>query len=79
MYEQPSTPFQVLETVSINGKEFHPLELREAMTEVWRQLQKAHDKPKKAKRAAAEFLIAGNDVCPLLNQRQLRSLFCIIK
>ena len=74
MTEHPNTPFQVLGTVNIDGKEFHPLELREAMTEVWRQLQTAHDKPKQAKVRAVKFLIAGNEVCPMFNKRQLRSL-----
>lgn len=79
MYEQPNTPFQVLETVVINGKEFHPAELREAMQYAWSQLQKAHDKPKQAKRRLVEFLIAGNEVCSILNKKQLRSLFNIAK
>jgi hypothetical protein len=74
MYTQPTTPFQVLETVLINGKEFHPLELEENMLEAWIALQKAHDKPKHMKQRLVEFLIKGNEVCHILNKRQLRSL-----
>lgn len=74
MHTQPSTPFQVLETVSVNGKEFHPLELEENMLEAWIALQKAHDKPKHMKQRLVEFLTKGNEVCNILNKRQLSSL-----
>lgn len=74
MYAQPSTPVQVLGTVIVNGKEFHPLELEENMLEAWIALQKAHDKPKHLKQRLVEFLTEGNEVCPILNKRQLRSL-----
>ena len=74
MYAQPNTPFQVLETVIVNGKEFHPVELEENMREAWIALQKAHDKPKRMKQRLVEFLIAGNEVCHLLSRKQLRSV-----
>lgn len=74
MYEQPNTPFQVLETVFINNKEFHYIELEEAMREAWSALQKAHNKPKQAKMRLVEFLISGNSVCHILSNRQLCSL-----
>ena len=74
MNAQPHTPFQVLETVIVNGKEFHPVELEENMREAWIALQKAHDKPKRMKQRLVEFLTKGNEVCHILNKRQLRSL-----
>jgi hypothetical protein len=79
MIERPNTPFQVLGTVKVNGKEFHPEELREAMQSVWRQLQSAHDKPKQAKVRAVKFLLAGNEFCPIFNKRQVRSLISVLE
>jgi hypothetical protein len=77
MHTLPSTPFQVIETVIINGKEFHLLELEESMIEAWVALQKAHDKPKHMKQRLVEFLLAGNEVCHLLSKKQLRSVIKI--
>ena len=77
MYTQPSTPFQVLETVFVNNKEFHYVELEEAMREAWAALQRAHNKPKQAKMRLVEFLIKGNEVCPILTKRQLLSVSSI--